>query len=251
MGVMKQELHRLLYLLHSQSVFRAVWHGIRLRIRYCLGRIPCASFTPIEQVHGAQSLLCHLMCLARNEDIPTLMRPPQSAGARHLTQRLCRIAKWSAEQAPGDLVEIGAFRGETTRLLAEIAQQYDRRIVVVDPWIEGTQNCQGGEYEVFQRNVAEFADRIDVIRTSSLEVDTRQRLRARHFCFGYIDGIHTYEAALFDGRSLAHCAGPLVFDDVSYVYGVRLAMRQCALEMKRHVVWIPPCKEGYVLPVEA
>ncbi|MDH5748849.1 MAG: hypothetical protein OEY85_06025, partial [Rhodospirillales bacterium] len=66
-------------------------------------------------------------------------------GATHQRRRLSEIADFCANHYPGDFIEIGAFKGETTSILGPIAEQYGRRIMVVDPWEIGTQNCEGEE----------------------------------------------------------------------------------------------------------
>jgi hypothetical protein len=70
-------------------------------------------------------------------------------GAVRQRDRLSWVAEWRARTYPGDFVEIGAYMGETTVRLAQVAQAYGRRVIVVDPWQVGTQNCEGHEYDIF------------------------------------------------------------------------------------------------------
>jgi hypothetical protein len=63
----------------------------------------------------------------------------------------------------------------------------------------------------------------------------------------YVDGLHTYCAALTDIRTVSHCLGPIIVDDVSYAFEVMLAMRQGAHELRRSAVYLPSAKEGYLI----
>jgi hypothetical protein len=63
----------------------------------------------------------------------------------------------------------------------------------------------------------------------------------------YVDGLHAYDAALSDIRSVSHCAGPIIVDDVGYNCEVMWAMRQGAIELGRAAVHLPPAKEGYLV----
>jgi hypothetical protein len=76
-------------------------------------------------------------------------------GGRLQRERLAGIADFCASRFSGDLVEIGAYRGETTRLLGQVARKHSRRLVVIDPWVLGSQDCSSDEYETFLKNTEE------------------------------------------------------------------------------------------------
>ena len=164
--------------------------------------------------------------------------------------RLRWVAELCAEQFPGDLVEIGAKVGATTRVLAEIARQYDRRIIVVDPWEAGSPGCHGWEYDVFLENTREYADIIDIYRTTSTNRDTIAALKMRPLCFAYVDGLHRYDVCYSDIMTVAHTAGIIVVDDIYWSVNLGRAFTDAANDTWRFPVWrnTPPMREGYLLP---
>jgi hypothetical protein len=83
-------------------------------------------------------------------------------------QRIENFARWSAARYPGDFVEIGAYRGETSRRLAQAAAETGRRLIVIDPWMIGGQDCEGTEHQQFLDNIAPWKEHVDVWRESSL-----------------------------------------------------------------------------------
>jgi predicted O-methyltransferase YrrM len=171
-------------------------------------------------------------------------------GSLQQPDRLEAVADWCAASWPGDLAEIGCYTGGTTRRLAMVAQRYGRRVVTVDPWETGTQNCKGGEYEKFLRNIADWQDLVDVVRLPSQNLTAVGLLKTRDLCFAYLDGLHTYEALLGDILTVAHCAGVIAVDDIKWrPDDLRRAFYDGAEQTGREAWWHPPCREGYLLPV--
>jgi Methyltransferase domain len=160
--------------------------------------------------------------------------------------RLSRVARLCAERFAGDFVEIGAFLGETTVRLAQVAQACGRRVLVVDPWEAGTQNCTGVEYDLFLKNTAPYRDVIDVVRASSQDYDAMIPVRQRPLSFAYVDGLHTDGACLSDILTVRHTAGIVAVDDLTWSREVQQAFRMGASLTGRLPIHSPLCREGYL-----
>lgn len=190
-------------------------------------------------------------------------------GARFQRDRLAAVASWCAGNVPGDIAEIGAYVGLTTVRLAEVARRFGRRVLVVDPWLPGTQNCAGWEYDTFLANTADYRDVVDVVRESSLTETAKNALRGRDLCFALVDGLHTYGACLSDILAVGHCRGAIGVDDLGvlvvrdgskgamvdlgelrgarYDEALRTAFRRAARLMGRQAVHHTSAREGYLL----
>lgn len=232
------------------------------------GWIESIADTVVPESIVAPALRRALSTGTADEDIGT-QTSKRERGARFQRDRLAAVAAWCAEKNPGDIVEIGAFVGLTTIRLAEIARRFGRRVMVVDPWLPGTQNCDGGEYEAFQANTAAFKDIIDVVRESSLSPAAEGILGGREFCFALVDGLHTYDACLSDIMAVSHCRGAIGVDDLGvmvarsgegggmmelsregggrYDETLRTAFRRAARLTGRTAVHHPHSREGYLL----
>lgn len=192
---------------------------------------------------------------SRMSELSSQERKPQSIlseqssfGGEHQKSRIRIVAEYCLSVCPGDIIEIGCYIGETTRILAEVARANGRRVIAVDPWESGTQNCTGVEYERFLANIKEYADCVDILRLSSFSPEAIQYVKQRKLAMAFVDGLHTYDAALSDIRTVSHCAGIIAVDDVSYGAEVMLAMRHAAHELTKKAVYLPSAKEGYLVP---
>lgn len=171
-------------------------------------------------------------------------------GGEQQRERLERVADWCAASTPGYLVEIGCYTGGMTIRLAKIAKRYGRRVIAVDPWEPGTQDCKGGEYEEFLKNIEPYQDVVDVIRLPSQHEQAQAVMKERTLCFAYVDGLHTYEAALPDILSTAH-AGVIAVDDVLWNAEVRSAFIEGAQKTGKTPVHMVLCREGYLFSDDA
>lgn len=169
-------------------------------------------------------------------------------GSLQQRERIALVAELCAQRHLGDLIEIGAHLGKTTTKLAEVAQRYHRRVIVVDPWEPGTQNSQGWEYDAFLQNIEPYADTVDVVRASSMEKDTISLVRSRALCFAFVDGLHTYKACFSDIRTVSHTTGIIVVDDILCRDYLMFAFRRGAGLTGRVALHHPLCREGYLLP---
>jgi hypothetical protein len=173
-------------------------------------------------------------------------------------ERLARVADLCARRYPGDFLEIGAYLGRTTVRLAQVAQAYGRRVIVVDPWQTGSELNDGttydGDYQQFWKNVEPYSDNIDIVRASSLEERARAVIANRDLAFSYVDGLHTFRAALSDIRAVRHTAGIIAVDDTHWIadyqyHGqIRLALARGAHLLGRVAIGHPLSKEAYLLP---
>jgi len=173
---------------------------------------------------------------------------PQTADKQ--TRRLYSVARLCASYYAGDLVEIGAFKGGTTVQLLQVAEEFNRRVLVIDPWETGTQDCYGPERRIFLKATAPWADRLDVLRLSSQDPEATAAIKARMLCFAYVDGLHQYEPCLTDIHSVEHCAGVIAVDDVRWSSGVLTAFFQGAMDLERVPLFYIPqgIREGYLPP---
>ena len=165
-------------------------------------------------------------------------------------QRVAAMADYCLSRYPGDIVEIGCYTGKTTVLLAQVARKYGRRVVGIDPWIPGTQDCDGVEFEEFQTRIAPHKEIIDVWKSSSLEAEVIKRLRGREIGFAFVDGWHVYHACLSDFHAVGHTRGAIACDDVRYNREVCLALRMVAKQLGRPAVHLPKFREGLILPTK-
>ncbi len=170
-----------------------------------------------------------------------------SQGSAYQKERIASVAECCVREHPGDIIEIGCYVGETTRYLCQVARRHGRRVIAVDPWEIGTQNCQGGEYEAFLKSVEEFRDIVDIVRLSSLSPDAIRQIRSRELAFAFVDGLHNYEACLSDIRTVSHCHGVIAVDDTRWSPGVRLAFFEAGAGLKRCPMLIADLRESYLL----
>ncbi|MGK7922409.1 MAG: class I SAM-dependent methyltransferase [Trichodesmium sp.] len=168
-------------------------------------------------------------------------------GSFHQRQRVAKVAEYCVQTWDGDLIEIGCFQGETTKLLAEVAQKYNRRLMAVDPWAIGTQNCQGGEYETFLKNIEPYKANVDIVRLSSLDKKAIELIKNRELCFAFVDGLHTYDACLSDIKTVAHYQGVIAVDNILWNPEVDSAFHKGAEIIQSRKLYLPICREGYLL----
>ncbi|NEN92937.1 MAG: hypothetical protein F6K48_30210 [Okeania sp. SIO3H1] len=168
-------------------------------------------------------------------------------GSLNQHQRIARVAEYCVQTWPGDLIEIGCFEGETTKLLAEVAQKYNRRLVAVNPWEIGIQNPQGGEYEAFLKKIELYQTNVDIVRGSSLDEKTIALIKSRELCFAFVDNLHTYDDCLSDIKTVSHCQGIIAVNDLLLNYEIDSAFNKGAEVTQSRKLYLPICKEGYLL----
>ena len=120
----------------------------------------------------------------------------------------------------GDIVEIGAGHGLNTVKFLEVAQRFDKKVLVVDPFEFGWQDMPRsyGEpytFEGFQKNIkiSELGRYCHLLETSSLSSKAEKFLN-EWLCFAYIDGLQFKNAVLNDIR-IVERARVIVVDDMN------------------------------------
>jgi len=171
---------------------------------------------------------------------------PWSHGTIQHSDRVLEVAKYAVKHYPGDLAEIGCMTGATTKSLAALAAAHKRRVIAIDPWEPGTQNCDGTEYETFLENTAPYKRIVNVLRMRSQLDEASDYLRARALCFAFVDGSHEYEDCFWDIMATSH-APIICVDDVLWNSAVRLAFEHGAGDLDREVVTNRWAKEGYLI----
>lgn len=103
----------------------------------------------------------------------------------------------------GTLVEIGVWKGKSLLFLAteSIKSGKDHRIVAIDPWEDdgasvGETADSDAAYADFQRNIAPASERVEVMRTTSLEAS--REFADESIDFVFVDASHRYEDVLAD-----------------------------------------------------
>lgn len=170
----------------------------------------------------------------------------QSAGSTYLRERLTIIAERCCRDYPGDLVEIGCLNGSTTVRLCQVAKEHGRRVIAVDPYAEGTQNCTGAELPRFLAAIEPYQGIVDFVREDSRSAAVRAYLSGRELAFSFVDGLHTYEAALNDVMACGH-SGLIAVDDITWNSGVKRAWFEGADGLSRLKVEYSPLHEAYIL----
>lgn len=168
-------------------------------------------------------------------------------GSCQQRQRLYAVSRLCAAKFPGDIVEIGCRRGETTIELARIARENGRRVIAVDPWEVGRQNCDDdSEYQEFAKNTAQWADVIDVVRFPSQDTRVIRVLAELPLCFAFIDGLHTYDGCCSDIMAVSHCP-VIAVDDTLWNPYVMMAFFEMADSRNRKKIQHPLCREAYLV----
>lgn len=205
--------------------------------------------TPIEP----KQFIEHLFDTLTGEELDAYTHK-QHYGAFQNRPRVEAVARYCAEHWGGDLVEIGCLYGGTTVLLAAIAREYNRRVIAVDPWIK-LPFYADNPYGIFCGTIEPYKDIIDIVKLSSLTEEAITYVKNRPLCFAYVDGLHTYEAALSDMRTTAHCAGIIAVDDIIEWEGrpgsnvdIRRAFDEGAKSLHRTPMSHYLCREGYLMP---
>lgn len=155
-------------------------------------------------------------------------------------ERIQAVAEFVALEHAGDFVEIGCLHGSTTVLLADVARRFGRRVLAIDPFELGTQNCFGGEFEIFMRTIEPYADVIDFYRLRSDDPHVIQELARREIALAFVDGLHTYDTCLGDIKSVGH-ATVIAVDDTLWSAEVRKAFEDGAALLRES-------ESGLVLP---
>lgn len=130
------------------------------------------------------------------------------------TERTDKILSMLLANVEGDLLEIGAHVGSTTKVLCEVGAKYNRKVFVIDPW-DGRQEGTNETYESFQNNCSQHSN-LTTIRRASQDQEILALLGPQRFAYILIDGLHEYQAVKHDFITftpLLNSGGVVCIDD--------------------------------------
>ena len=130
---------------------------------------------------------------------------------------------------PGELLEIGSFRGLSACALGQAA-----RLTCIDTFLGGEDMGAYDSWDDFWKAMAALQLRPTVLRGTSREM--LPTLKGRQFALILVDGSHTYDNVLYDltaSWNLLSKGGALVTDDVDFTHpDVMRAVRDSHLPFK-------------------
>ena len=123
------------------------------------------------------------------------------------------------QKTPGNIVEIGAGVGHSTRVFLEHAKRYDRKVLVIDPW--QSDNFQPPGYGAYSFD--DFSERVKgyenlvVAKMPSFYKEVESFLRdIKPIAFAFVDGLQFKEHVLSDLFLMAaYDAQVICVDDIN------------------------------------
>lgn len=91
----------------------------------------------------------------------------------------------------GSIVEIGAHEGTLTTILANWAQQVDKKVYVCDPY-NGEQQGTEEAFKTFRSRMRKFKDTVYLCRAKSQSKAGKIFIESSDPCFVWVDGLHQY-----------------------------------------------------------
>jgi predicted O-methyltransferase YrrM len=137
------------------------------------------------------------------------------------------------DHVEGDILEIGAHQGRTTKIFCDLGKQYNRHVFVVDPW-DGRQQGNQKTFEAFQ-GATRGCDNLTVQHLGSEDPRVLGTFQKDDVKFAYIliDGLHSYDAVKNDlerYKDLLQPGGIICIDDWRGPYGFSVAIRKAATD---------------------
>ena len=128
---------------------------------------------------------------------------------------------------PLEVLEIGSWEGRSAIFLLHFFQH--SRLTCVDTFAGSREHREREDWaeelpfieERFRANVAEFGDRVRVVKAPSAEALPRLRAEGASFDLVFVDGDHETDAVLRDAElswSLVGPGGVIVFDDYAWAF---------------------------------
>ena len=147
------------------------------------------------------------------------------------TSRLQILLPQILEKVEGDILEIGAHRGASTRMFCEIAEKFGRKVYVIDPW-DGRQE---GAPEIYNEFLAVTCNckNLTVHRMGSEDPRAFEAVKDVKLAFLFIDGLHSYDAVVSDFtkyRKLLSDKAVVCVDDWTGPYSFSDAIRRAVRE---------------------
>jgi predicted O-methyltransferase YrrM len=153
------------------------------------------------------------------------------------------------------ILEVGAFKGQTTAVLSRVAAQNGGSVIAIDPmrwaskpahffeWIDGLLHPFSYE-STFWKNVRKTGhDNVTLIRALSTDAEliARPDPRLAEFDLVFIDGEHTYEGVLADIKNWGSRVRPggliLMHDIIARFPGVVKVFRQLESDPRYRIRW--------------
>lgn len=142
----------------------------------------------------------------------------------------------------GDILEIGALTGTTTKVLCETAKKFNRQVFVVDPW-NGSEAGGEEQYNIFKERTRGY-DNLTVIRLDSNSPEAVEKIQQMKLAFGFVDGLHTFSYALKDLQSVEKAivrGGIICLDDINLG-----EVKRAADEFKKTQEWKSVESEDFI-----
>lgn len=170
-----------------------------------------------------------------------------SSGGHFIYERLSDMTRFSAHY-PGDYVEIGCHTGGGTVAIGREARKWGRKLHCIDPWLTGSQNCEGWEYDYFLKNIrfSGLEDTVVIHRLDSTGEEAKELLASLDICMAYVDGLHNEHACYSDIVSVGHTHGPIIVDDISWCRALKNAFLKGARKLDRIHHYSDGFHEGYL-----
>jgi len=143
-----------------------------------------------------------------------------------LTRAQALVLWQAASRTDGLVVEIGSHQGRSTIVLAATG----RRVVAIDPFVDGPMFGGTATREKFTANIAAAGVEVELIAEPSTAVRPRWRERIDVL---YIDGKHDYWTVSDDLRWTSHVRGQVLVHDAFSSVGVTLALLRHVMPGRR------------------
>lgn len=145
-----------------------------------------------------------------------------------------------ASKYEGDYAEIGAGYGVFTIQLLRLANEFNKKTLVVDPfesgWGEMPESYRYAK-DKFLKNITEYSERLFLHETTSL-CSSSEKFLYKPLCFAFVDGLQYKGAVLSDLRIVSH-AKIICVDDMNRSTGqsqVPEAVNEFCLINKRQLI---------------
>lgn len=119
-------------------------------------------------------------------------------------EKMISILEDILQKKKGNIIEIGAGVGDTTKALLFTAEKFGVKVIVIDPhelgWDQMPETYgKPYTYKNFLSNVEPYINSLVHFRVSSLEPDLYEKLKPYEpFAFSFVDGLQFKDAVLSD-----------------------------------------------------
>lgn len=161
-------------------------------------------------------------------------------------ERIALLADRACQSGPGDLIEIGAYTGATSEILATIANKYGRKLIIVDSWKGGDSfalqdvgmqfvksmsakgwidNPRSLEIAIADgTQVAFYGETLIVLKADAHTPEAREFIQKRRYCFAFSDDGHDHWIHCHELETLLPVCDGLIAADDCYLPFARQAV---------------------------